>query len=89
VRRGRGGGRLTPAGVWQIYHIEIPTSSSDELQVAKVAARLAKAGGANYDKNQNQAGVDDDSTQFTSYKGQVCTRAVCERGGGWGVRGLG
>ena len=57
----------------QIYHIEIPTSSLDELTVAKVAARLAKAGGANYDKNQNIAGVQDDNVQFNSYKGQVGT----------------
>lgn len=52
----------------KITHVEIFTSFHDELTQPKVATRLAKAAGANYDKDQNEGTTNSQNTSFSQYK---------------------
>lgn len=52
----------------RVYHIEVHTSERDDLTSSKVNDKLARAGGANYDKTQNTGGKVDSNASFSSYK---------------------
>lgn len=61
----------TAKKVMKIIHVEIFTSFLDELTVPKLAARLAKAAGANYDKAQNEGNTNVTGSKFNDYKVNV------------------